>query len=45
MYDFLARRIHEGKLSWDEVSKLKPAAVKKIKAAYTALYPGEELPK
>lgn len=44
MYDFLAMRIHDGKLSWDAVAKLKAAAIKKIKEAYARLYPDEEIP-
>lgn len=43
MYEFLARRIHEGKLTWDEVAKLKQAAQEKIKEAYRALYPDEAI--
>lgn len=44
MYDFLAMRLHDGKLSWNAVAKLKAAAIKKIKEAYARLYPDEEIP-
>lgn len=44
MYDFLAMRIRDGKLTWEAVSKLKASAVKKIKEAYARLYPNEEIP-
>lgn len=44
MYEFLAKRIHDGKLTWTEVYKLKATAIKKIKAAFAALYPDEEIP-
>lgn len=44
MYDFLAMRIHDGKLTWEAVAKLKASAVKKIKEAYARLYPDEEIP-
>ena len=44
MYDFLAMRIHDGKLTWEAVSKLKASAVKKIKEAYARLDPDEEIP-
>lgn len=44
MYDFLAMRIHDGKLTWEAVSKLKASAVKRVREAYARLYPDEETP-
>ena len=44
MYDFLAMRIHDGKLTWEAVARLKASAVEKIKEAYARLYPDEEIP-
>lgn len=44
MYDFLAMRIHDGKLTWEAVAKLKASDVKKVKEAYARLYPDEEIP-
>lgn len=42
MYIFMAIRIHQGKLTWDEVATFKPEAQEAIKAAYKKKY-GEEL--
>ena len=44
MYDFLAMRIHDGKLTWEAVAKLKASTMKRVKEAYARLYPDEEIP-
>lgn len=36
MYKFLAMRIHEGHLTWDEIKSKK--YYQKVRDAYTALY-------
>lgn len=44
MYKFMARRIHQGKLTWDEIKALKEDAQAAIKTAFKELYPDEEIP-
>ena len=44
MYKFMARRVHDGKLTWDEVKGFKQAAQDEIKKAYRELYPDEDIP-
>ena len=44
MYKFMARRVHDGKLTWDEVAAFKPEAQEAIKAAYKKKYPDEKIP-
>lgn len=44
MYKFMARRIHAGKLTWEEVAGYKPEAQEAIKKAYKELYPDEVIP-
>lgn len=44
MYTFMARRIHAGKLTWEQVATFTAEAQKAIKAAYAKLYPDEVIP-
>lgn len=44
MYTFMAIRINQGKLTWDEVATFKPEAQEAIKAAYKKKYPDEKIP-
>ncbi len=44
MYKFMARRIHDGKLTWEEVKGFKKTAQDAIKKAYHELYPDEVIP-
>lgn len=41
MYKFLAMRIHDGYLTWDDVKAKGNAVYKAVKEAYTEMY-GEE---
>lgn len=44
MYTFMARRIHAGKLTWEQVATFTAEAQKAIKKAYAKLYQNEEIP-
>ena len=41
MYKFLAMRIHEGFLTWEEIKEKK--FFEKVKDAYAKMYPDEKL--
>lgn len=44
MATFIAKRIHDGYMSWDDLEGKKPSFVKQVKAAYKKLYPDEVIP-
>lgn len=44
MAEFIAKRIHGGYMSWDDLAGKKKTFIKAVKAAYAKLYPGEDIP-
>lgn len=44
MANFIAKRIHDGYMSWDDLKGKKKTFITAVKKAYKALYPGEEVP-
>lgn len=43
MATFIARRIHDGFMSWDDLKGKKTAFVNQVIYAYKKLYPDEEI--
>lgn len=41
---FIAGRIHDGYMTWDDLKGKKAAFIKAVKAAYKKRFPGEEIP-
>lgn len=41
MYKFLAMRVHNGFLTWEEIKE--KSFYEKVKVAYKELYPGEDI--
>lgn len=44
MAAFIAKRIHGGYMTWDDLSGKKKTFIKAVKKAYAELYPDEEIP-
>lgn len=41
---FIAGRIHDGYMSWNDLSGKKDSFIKAVKTAYKKRYPGETIP-
>lgn len=44
MAKFIAIRIHDGYMTWDDLNGKKSAFVAMVKEAYKTMYPDEEIP-